>query len=135
MTKKTVDKDFVLALEELSDEVPMDAEEITETLESVGLDPAKELARTMAALDEVAERVRNERFARAREERLGALSRIKTGVKRTKQELLARIEELKGRLPAGAELQAFHKNLESVSDEDLASLVAQYEELIERGQE
>lgn len=73
MTKKTGDKDFVLAFEQLSDDVPMDAKEIKETLASVGLDAGAELARTMAALGEISERERKERFARAGRDRVGAL--------------------------------------------------------------
>ena len=132
MTKKTGDKDFALAFETLSDEVPMDAEEIKETLASVGLDPAEELARTMAALGEVSERQRKERFARAGREREAALSRIGGVVKRSREALVARLKELQAGMPPGKELHAFHKNLESASDDDLASLIAQYEELLER---
>ena len=132
MTKKNGDKEFAISYERLSDQVPLDEEETADLLASIGIDTATELKRALEAIDRAAEEQRQARFAGAREARTTALARLRASVKLGKGELLSRLAELQKMLPPDQQPHVFHKNLESVSEDDLASLVAEYEELIDR---
>ena len=138
MTKRSehdADAAFLVCFDTLNEDVPLGPDEAKDILREAGIDPDAELARLMSFIGDFEKKQKTERFARAERERQHALQRISARrVSRSRPELLAHLELLKSRLPNGAELQAHFRGFESAPEEDLESLVAEFEELIEHGQ-
>lgn len=132
MSSSASDKSFVKSLEALSEHTPLDDGEAAEILAEAGIDPARALAELKAALAEEDERVRVERFAEAGRRREEALRKLSTArPKRSRQELRERLSTLQTALPTDQRPQTFYRDLSSVPDEDLESLVAELEALVE----
>jgi hypothetical protein len=130
-TPPASDEQLLHALDRLDDSVPMEDVEVGKVLSDVGVDPRAELTRAMVLVENALARERSERYARAANERGGALRRLSAGVApRPRAQNLARLRQLQATAPTGSELHANFKNFETASDEDLDRIVAEFEHLL-----
>jgi hypothetical protein len=121
-------------LEALLDQVPLDRREVEDTLRHAGIDPKAATARMLARVAGLKERERSERFALAEADRLAALARMKSrraeGPRRTRDEMLSRLAGIRKSYPAAA---AMYRDFQTATEEDLASLLDDLEEMISSG--
>ena len=137
MTTHREKQGFLDRLEQMIDEVPVSKEEALETLAEEGLDGEaawRRIQTRIAVWEETqAAQSREERFARARQRREEILHRVADQFARRTEELAARSrEELLAMLSdlqrSGGPVQVFHRKLTEMSNQDLASLIAHYED-------
>lgn len=125
-------QDFVVRLAELDDSVPLSDEEASAILREAGIDPVRELNRAMALADAVEQKQRQARFAKADADRKAALAQLVIPKKqRSRPELIQRLAELRRLAPPEAQPQAYFKNFESATVEDLERIVADFEHLLD----
>lgn len=136
MSKRTAHDEslqFLARFDALSDSVPLADDEVDELLASAGIQPEAAFGRLQTRVKKLEAVQRKERFARAAVDRQAQLRRLEVQrPKRSRTELLAQMDALKAQLPAGRTLQAHFRNYESAPVEDLETLVADFEALIER---
>ncbi len=129
MTKKqpTDEQRFLLRFEQAREEGPMSEREAREALGEIGVDPDAEFALLMQNIRAQDEAKRVQRLAEAetayRERQ--ARPRVPAPL-RSRSENLAWVQAARHRHP---EMSAHHHDLTHMSDDDLASLVEQLEEL------
>lgn len=128
------DAEIASRLEALLDQVPLDHREVEDTLRDEGIDPKAATARMLARVSELKERERTERFAQADANRLADLARMKSRraerPRRTREELLSGIAAIRKSHPAVA---TFYRDFQATTDEDLAALLDDLEEMISSG--
>ena len=130
-TPPSTAQEFVARLMELDSSVPLTDEDANAILREAGLDPARELKRAMALIEAEEQRQRQARFVKADAERRSALAKLThPKQQRSRQQLLQRLTEIKGLAPREAQPQAYFKNFEAVSAEDLERIVADFEHLL-----
>ena len=85
----------------------------------------------MVLLEAEEQRQRQARFAKADADRRAALAKLAHPTRqRSRPQLLQRLAELKGMAPREAQPQAYFKNFEAASAEDLERIVADFEHLL-----
>ena len=130
MTKKTTSqpgRSLLDRFDRLDEQVPVDDQEADQIIADLGIDVDASLHRLMVRVNEAEAQLRQEEYAEVASKRQVALTKLQQSrPPRTRAALLARIAELQS---GPSRPQAFYKNLESVPDDDLASLVAELEEL------
>lgn len=127
---KSDDEKVRAALEELDASVEMNDEDAAELLKAAGVDAPAALERLKKRVAAWVSDERGKRIDKATQEREDALSRTSAPApKRTKEESRRRLAELRDEFP---QLAAGFKELKEMGEEDLASLVAEFEELAER---
>ena len=130
-TPPSTAQEFVARLMELDSSVPLTDEDANAILREAGLDPARELNRAMALIEAEEQRQRQARFVKADAERRSALAKLThPKQQRSRQQLLQRLTEIKGLAPREAQPQAYFKNFEAASAEDLERIVADFEHLL-----
>lgn len=130
-TPPSTAQEFVARLMELDSSVPLTDEDANAILREAGLDPARELKRAMALIEAEEQRQRQARFVKADAERRSALAKLThPKQQRSRQQLLQRLTEIKGLAPREAQPQAYFKNFEAASAEDLERIVADFEHLL-----
>lgn len=132
MTKrgKSDDEKARDALEELDASLEMTDEDAAELLKAAGVDAPAALDRLKKRVDAWVSDEREKRIDKATREREDALSRTSTPApKRTKEQSRKRLGELRDEFP---QLASGFKELKEMGEEDLASLVAEFEELADR---
>lgn len=118
------------AFEQLDASTEMTDDDVAELLKAAGVDAPAALDRLTKRVEAWVAESREKRIEEATRERDTALDRTKRAVpKRTKEESRKRLRELREEFP---QLASGFKELEEMGEEDLASLVAEYEELAER---
>ena len=124
-------KEVVDVLDKMMDSVPLDDAEVDLILREARIDASAELQRAMSLVDDAERRSKESAFARAEAERMAALGRISTPRRRrSRSELQARLAHLRQIAPQEAQPQAYFKNFESASDEDLERTVSDFEHLL-----
>lgn len=127
------ESDLVSRFERLDDEVPITDEEAKTILADAGLDPSESLKRLFSKLDAAAAEERHERFAKAEVARSRDLQRLRTSeATASRPELLAQLSLWRTQHPS---LSAQFRNFESMSDDELHSLLVEIEELLRRAEE
>ncbi len=130
-TPPSTAQEFVARLMELDSSVPLTDEDANAILREAGLDPARELKRAMALVEAEEQRQRQARFVKADADRRAALAKLThPKQQRSRQQLLQRLTEIKGLAPREAQPQAYFKNFEAASAEDLERIVADFEHLL-----
>jgi len=130
-TPPSTAQEFVARLVELDSSVPLTDEDADVILREAGLDPDRELKRAMALIEAEEQRQRQARFVKADAERRSALAKLThPKQQRSRQQLLQRLTEIKGLAPRETQPQAYFKNFEAASAEDLERIVADFEHLL-----
>jgi|JI102314A1RNA_FD_contig_51_3075436_length_1848_multi_3_in_0_out_0_4 hypothetical protein len=130
-TPPSTAQEFVARLVELDGSVPLTDEDADVILRESGIDPGRELKRAMVLLEAEEQRQRQARFAKADADRRAALAKLAHPTRqRSRPQLLQRLAELKGMAPREAQPQAYFKNFEAASAEDLERIVADFEHLL-----
>lgn len=132
-------EDLVRAFADLFDEVaPMTSEEIDDELRDVGLEPDEVGARMQAVVEEALAKTHRERRKKAAKEvaeERARIARAASNRPRERADIIAAIEHLSAQF--GGRVRYAYRNLESETDEDLASLLEDLEYLAsqQRGQD
>jgi predicted metal-dependent hydrolase len=114
----------------------MTSEEIEDELRDVGLEPDEVGARMQAAVEEAlakAHRERREEAAKELAEERARMAEARWSQPRGRAEIIAAIEHLSAQF--GGQVRYAYRNLESETDEDLASLLEDLEYLASRQHE
>ncbi len=121
-------------IDRLGDSVPQEAADVDQMLADAGINAAEELKRSMGLLARAKAQAVAARFAAARQERIATTTTLQAPARarRTRSENLSLIALVAARLPAGRELVVQHRGFESAPDEDVDSLAAELELLVER---
>jgi hypothetical protein len=118
-------------LDELGDSVPLDDAEAKRLVKDSGLDTARALRNAMALIDAAKSRALQEALRAARLERMPILKRLEDKRSaRTRDENISFIHTAGQSLPQASRPQAFHRNFESATDEDIDSLATEIEVLL-----
>ena len=127
------ENDFVKRFERIDDEVPVTDDETKIILADAGLDPSESLKRLFSKLDAAAAQQRRERFVRAEAARALELRRLEIAkTPKSRSELLAQLSLLRSEHPTVA---TQFRNFESMSDDELHSLLLEIKELVRRAEE
>lgn len=138
MTKRRpieTSEDLVRTLADLFDEVELESpEEIDTMLRDAGYDPEEIGARMKTAAEQALEdspfNWRNRAQKELEEERSRLEGFLSDSAEKSREEIIRAIDHLKTLLGGQAQqVHAFHRNLESESDEDLAKLLSELEYL------
>lgn len=126
--------DLVHRIDTFLEDVRLDDDEADHVLRDAGVDPEAVMQRLRKQMADVEEELRSEFFAKVDDSRRAAL--VSIGASRTRRshkELIARLAEIRSMLPPGQQPQAFFSKFEEATDEDLESLVADFEALLAGG--
>lgn len=121
---------FIRRMNALDDGESLPPEEVRSLARQSGIDLAKSLAVALSQVQEAKKDLLKEQLDNARRERALAAEQLNAPRrKRSKAENLAVISHLTAMRPAGASAHAFHRNFETATDDDIASLAAELESL------
>lgn len=127
------DKDFLARLERVSDEIPVTEAEAEILLQDSGIDASKGLARLLGRVEAFDAQYKKTHYAQIDAARRAALARVPTQTPARQQSRVELLTRLKALRTNAEQPQAYFRSLESMPDDDLASLIAQLEELSSRG--
>jgi len=130
------DADFVGKLDLFLEGTRLDDGDVEALLRKEGVDATSALLRLQARVAEVEKELRAEYFAKVKSERLRALEGLASAPqkRRNREELIARLSEIRSQLPSNRQPQALFRGFETDSDEDLESMIDDLEALLPHGQ-
>ncbi|WP_147445455.1 hypothetical protein [Corallococcus aberystwythensis] len=125
------DQILVDCLDELGDSAPLDNVEAKRLTREAGFDTARALRNALSLVDAAKGRALQEALRTAKSERMPILKKLENKrTTRTRDETITFIHTAGQSLPQASRPQAFHRNFESATDEDIESLAVEIEVLL-----
>lgn len=126
--QKTAAEELIGRLEQIDEAVPLEDAEVELLLKEAGIDSQAALKSAMDIVAEAEQNAKKKRYALIEKQRVDAIRSITTTrPQRSRAELQQRILYFQKALPRESQPQAMFKGLESMPDEDLAMIVAEFE--------